>query len=305
MFNNVMLCNRTSCEVFCFGCPSVNGKVGDIAYSFACSTNLEEEIMMKKITVFLTLMLFITLTAFGCGGQKQQAKTEPVNLNISAAASLTDAAGELKTLYETKNAGATLTYNLAASGTLQKQIEEGAPADLFISAGKSQMDALSQKGLIVEESRKDLLGNELVLIAGKDSKLAKFEDLTDASVGKISIGTPETVPAGNYAKETLTNLNLWEQLQPKMVLAKDVRQVLTYVETGNVDAGLVYRTDAATSDKVKIIAAAPAGSSKPIVYPMAVIKSTKHQKEAEGFAAFLTTDEAVKIFEKYGFKVLK
>lgn len=260
---------------------------------------------MKKTLTFLVLALFIMAFVAGCGGTKEPAKTEPVNLNISAAASLTDAAGELKTLYETKNAGVTLTYNLAASGTLQKQIEEGAPADLFISAGKSQMDALSQKGLIVEESRQDLLGNELVLIAGKDSKLAKFEDLTDASVGKISIGTPETVPAGNYAKETLTNLKLWEQLQPKMVLAKDVRQVLTYVETGNVDAGLVYRTDAATSDKVKIIAAAPAGSSKPIVYPMAVIKSTKLQKDAEDFAAFLTTDEAVKIFEKYGFKVLK
>ena len=260
---------------------------------------------MKKTLTFLVLALFVMAFAAGCGGTKEPAKTEPVNLNISAAASLQDAAGELKTLYETENAGVILTLNLAASGTLQKQIEEGAPADLFISAGKSQMDALSQKGLIVEESRKDLLGNELVLIAGKDSKLAKFEDLADASVGKISIGTPETVPAGKYAKETLTNLNLWEQLQPKMVLAKDVRQVLTYVETGNVDAGLLYRTDAATGGNNKIIAAAPAGSSAPIVYPVAVIKNTKYQKEAEAFEAFLTSDEAVKIFEKYGFKVLK
>lgn len=260
---------------------------------------------MKKTLTFLVLALFVMAFAAGCGGTKEPAKTEPVNLNISAAASLQDAAGELKTLYETENAGVILTLNLASSGTLQKQIEEGAPADLFISAGKSQMDALSQKELIIEESRQDLLGNELVLIAGKDSKITKFEDLTDASVGTISIGTPETVPAGSYAKETLSNLNLWEQLEPKMVLAKDVRQVLTYVETGNVDAGLIYRTDAATSDKVEIIAAAPAGSSKPIVYPMAVIKDTKHQKEAEDFAAFLTTDEAVNIFEKYGFKVLK
>ncbi|MBP7332112.1 MAG: molybdate ABC transporter substrate-binding protein, partial [Firmicutes bacterium] len=100
-------------------------------------------------------------------------------------------------------------------------------------------------------------------------------------------------------------LNLWEQLQPKMVLAKDVRQVLTYVETGNVDVGLVYRTDAAVSSNIKIIAAAPAGSSAPIVYPVAVIKNTKYQKEAEAFEAFLKSDDAVKIFEKYGFKVLK
>ena len=260
---------------------------------------------MKKILVFLVLMLFIVASIAGCGGTKEQSKTEPVNLNISAAASLQDAAGELKTIYETKNAGITITLNLAASGTLQKQIEEGAPSDLFISAGKSQMDALAQKGLIVDTSRKDLLGNELVLITGKDNQLTEFNDLTGANVKKISIGTPETVPAGKYAKDTLTTLNLWEQLQPKMVLAKDVRQVLTYVETGNVDAGLVYRTDAAISDKVKIVAAAPAGSSAPIVYPMAVIKSTKHQQEAEAFAAFLTSDDAVKVFEKYGFKVLK
>ncbi len=262
---------------------------------------------MKKLWIILGLLLFTAAVVMGCGSGKEQPKAtaQPVNLTISAAASLQDAAGELKTIYETKNAGVTITLNLAASGTLQKQIEKGAPADLFISAGKSQMDALAQKGLIVDTSRKDLLGNELVLITGKDSKLTEFSGLTDASVKKISIGTPETVPAGKYAQDTLTTLNLWEQLQPKMVLAKDVRQVLTYVETGNVDAGLVYRTDAATSSNVKIAAAAPAGSSAPIVYPMAVIKSTKYQKEAEAFASFLTSDDAVKVFEKYGFKVLK
>jgi molybdate transport system substrate-binding protein len=260
---------------------------------------------MKKLWIILGLLVFSTVFVMGCGKDKPNAAPLPVSLTVSAAASLQDASAELKTSFEEKNKNITITYNLAASGTLQKQIEEGAPADLFISAGKAQMDALSQKGLIAEESRKDLLGNELVLIAGKDSKLAKFEELTSASVNKISIGTPETVPAGMYAKETLTALKLWDQLQPKMVLAKDVRQVLTYVETGNVDVGLVYRTDATTSSNVKIVSAAPAGSSAPIVYPMAVIKSTKHQIEAESFAASLTSDDAVKVFEKYGFKVIK
>lgn len=245
------------------------------------------------------------MSVIGCGGKTEQGKTEAVNLTVSAAASLQDAAGELKALYESKNPGTKITMNLASSGTLQKQIEEGAPADLFISAGKSQMDALSQKGLIIEESRKDLLGNELVLVAEKNSSLAGFEGLTGENVKQISIGTPETVPAGQYAKETLTALKLWDQIHPKMVLAKDVRQVLTYVETGNVDAGLVYRTDAATSTVVKIVAVAPAGSNKPIVYPMAVIKSTKYQKQTEEFAKFLQSDDAVKIFEKYGFKVIK
>ncbi|OPY58552.1 MAG: Molybdate-binding periplasmic protein precursor [Pelotomaculum sp. PtaU1.Bin035] len=262
---------------------------------------------MKKILVFWALTLFVAAAAAGCGGaqERQEAKAGPVNLTVSAAASLKDAAEELKAIYEKQNAGLTIEYNFAASGTLQKQIEEGAPADLFISAGKSQMDALAKKGLIVDASHKDLLGNELVLIAGKDSKLTGFEGLTGESVKKISIGTPETVPAGQYAKETLTSLKLWDQLQPKMVLAKDVRQVLTYVESGNVDAGLVYRTDAIAGKEIKIVAAAPVGSNQPIVYPMAVIMSTKHQKEAEEYAKFLQSDDAVKVFEKYGFKALK
>ena len=132
---------------------------------------------MKKLWTILGLLVFSTAFVMGCGSvKKPNVAAQPVNLTISAAASLQDASAELKTSFEEKNKNVTITYNLAASGTLQKQIEEGAPADLFISAGKTQMDALSQKGLIAEESRKDLLGNELVLIAGKDSKLVKFED---------------------------------------------------------------------------------------------------------------------------------
>jgi len=262
---------------------------------------------MKKVFVLLTLILFVVAAVAGCGSAKEQPKAnvEPVNLTISAAASLQDTTGELKEIFEKQHPDVTITFNLASSGALQKQIEEGAPTDLFISAGKSQMDALAGKGLIVDASRKDLLGNDLVLIAGKDSKLTGFEGLTDISVNKISIGTPETVPAGKYAQEALTTLKLWDQLQSKLVLAKDVRQVLTYVETGNVDAGVVYRTDAIAGKDIKIITAAPEGSYKPIVYPMAVIKSTKHPKEAEAFAAFLQSDDAVKVFGKYGFKVLK
>lgn len=262
---------------------------------------------MKKIYVFLAFLLFAVVALTGCGGSKElpKAETEPVNLTVSAAASLKDAVGELKTIYEKQHTDVTITNNLAASGTLQKQIEEGAPADLFISAGKSQMDALSQKGLIIEESRKDLLGNEMVLIAGKDSKLTGFDGLTDPSIEKISIGTPETVPAGKYAQEALISLKLWDQLQSKIVQAKDVRQVLTYVETGNVDAGLVYRTDAIVGKDIKVISAAPEGSYKSIVYPIAIIKSTKYQKQTEEFVKFLQTDEAVKVFEKYGFKVIK
>ena len=265
---------------------------------------------MKKLLALAALLLLVISIFTGCGGTKEQTtptqpKAESINLTISAAASLKDAAEELKAIYAKQNQDVSITYNFAASGTLQKQIEEGAPADLFISAGKKQMDTLDEKGLIIKESRQDLLGNDLVLVAKNDSKITGFEDLSKSEVDKVSIGTPESVPAGNYAKEALTKMQLWDKLQPKLVLAKDVRQVLTYVETGNVAAGLVYNSDASISKDVKVVVAAPSDSHKPIVYPMAILKGTKQQKEVEKFAAFLTSEEAAKVFEKFGFKTIK
>ncbi len=270
-------------------------------------TRFEEVQFMKvrKISFVLMSLLLVAAIVAGCGTSTEQTGAEPVELTISAAASLKDAAEELKTIYTGQHPNVTITYNFASSGALQKQIEEGAPADLFISAGKSQMDALAEKGLIVDDSRIDLLGNELVLIAGKDSNLAGFEGLTDASINKIGIGTPETVPAGKYAKEALTSLELWDKLQPKLVLAKDVRQVLTYVETGNAEAGFVYGSDAITGKNIKVVAAAPADSHKPIVYPMAIIKNSKAQEETKAFCDFLSSGEAANVFEKHGFIALK
>ncbi len=262
---------------------------------------------MKRLSFLLGLvMFFIATVATGCGTDKEQIKpqTEQVSLTISAAASLKDAAEELKGIYITEHPEVSITYNFASSGTLQKQIEEGAPADVFISAGKSQMDALANKELIVKETRQDLLSNEIVLITQSDGNLTGFADLTGSDVDQISIGTPESVPAGKYAKEALVSMELWEKIQPKLVLAKDVRQVLTYVETGNVDAGLVYSSDTVVGKGIKIVAAAPVGSHKPIVYPMAVIKDTGHPEEAQAFTEFISGDEAAQIFAKYGFKPL-
>ncbi len=258
---------------------------------------------MKKILTLAGIMLFFITAIAGCGdtGEKTEIKAEPVKLTISAAASLQDVATELKDTYRKQHPGVEITYNFGASGTLQKQIEEGAPVDLFISAGKKQMDSLMDKGLIVDKSRVNLISNELVLITGKDRKISGFDGLTGPEAKKLSIGTPETVPAGSYAKEALTALKIWDKIQPKLVMAKDVRQVLTYVETGNVDAGLVYRSDAMAGKNIKIVAAAPADSHKPIVYPMAIIKSSKHQKETEDFAAFLQNAAAAEIYQKYGF----
>lgn len=258
---------------------------------------------MKRLLLLLPIgALILLLFLTGCGSNNAR---EQINLTISAAASLQDAAKEIEQVYTKENPNVTLTYNFASSGALQKQIEEGAPVDLFISAGQSQMDALEEKGLIIEDSRSDLLSNDLILIAGKDRPLTGFDELTGDQVNKISIGAPESVPAGKYAQEALTGMGLWDALQPKLVLAKDVRQVLTYVETGNVDAGLVYHSDALMGDNIKVVAAAPADTHKPIVYPMAIIKNTKQQAATEAFMDFLYGPEAREIFARYGFKTLK
>ena len=263
---------------------------------------------MRKLLSFTLVLLAALAVLTGCAGSENQSASQPasetIELTISAAASLQDAAKEIKTLYEKENPQVNITYNFASSGTLQKQIEEGAPTDLFISAGIKQMDTLQEKGLIVEESRQNLLGNSLVLIAGEDSEIAAFEDILKPEAEKVSIGTPESVPAGRYAKEALISLDLWDKLQPKLVFAKDVRQVLTYVETGNAAAGMVYSSDAAMGENIKVVAAAPEDSHQPIVYPMAVINSSKQQQAAEDFAAYLSGEKAAAVFEKYGFKTL-
>lgn len=265
---------------------------------------------MKKWCLSLLAGMLVTgLMAGGCGGGNQPAAPkaaeapQPVELNISAAVSLKDALTEIQTHYLKQRPTVKILYNLGASGSLQKQIEQGAPADIFISAAPGQMNELEAKNLVNKATRKNLVENKLVLIVPQDSKLglAKFEDLTKPEVLQISVGEPAVVPAGQYAQQVLQKLDLWDQVKGKAVLAKDVRTVLTYVETGNVDAGIVYQTDAAASNKVKISAAAPAGSHQPIIYPVAVLSGTKNQKAAEEFLVFLTGSEGEAIFEKYGF----
>ncbi|MFG6494667.1 molybdate ABC transporter substrate-binding protein [Fictibacillus sp. UD] len=248
-------------------------------------------------------MLIVFLTACGGQGQDQlnkQKSQDRVELTISAAASLQDVLNEVAAVYEKEHPNVKITYNFGASGALQQQIAQGAPVDLFFSAAEDKYDELVKEGFIEENSGTDLLRNELVLIVSTNSKINRFEDLPKAN--RISIGTPESVPAGTYAKETLENLNLWNETEKKMVYAKDVRQVLTYVETGNVDAGIVYKTDAVISDKVRIAATANEQTHSPIVYPVGVIKDSSHQKEAKEFYEFLKKEESIKTFEDNGFK---
>lgn len=266
---------------------------------------------MKLINTIITSLLIITLIMVGGCTQKHEEAASPaepaIELNVSAAASLQDAAAEIADLYQDSHPEVKITLNFASSGTLQKQIEEGAPADLFLSAGQSQMDALAEKDLIVSDTRQNFIKNDLVLIAGQDTALDSFEGLLNDAIENISIGTPETVPAGKYAKEALTSMGLYDQLQSqsKLVMAKDVRQVLTYVETGNAAAGMVYKSDTTGAEGIKIVAAAPEDSHKPIVYPLAVLKSSQNQAAAKEFADYIMSSEAGSIFTQYGFTLLK
>ncbi len=258
---------------------------------------------MKKFYSFFASILILVGLLVACGNEENDPQVkEPIELTISAAASLQDALEELKTTYEKEHDTIKILYNFGGSGALQQQILQGAPADLFFSAAEDKFDVLVEKEMIDPKQGMDLLANELVLIVPKknDKQIQSFEDLKQA--GKIALGTPETVPAGQYGVETLKNMQLWESLESKVVYTKDVRQVLTYSETENVDAGIVYKTDALVSDKVEVIATADDQTHTPIIYPVGVIKNSKHGQEAEDFYHYLQSDEAMEIFKKYGFK---
>ena len=230
---------------------------------------------------------------------------KPVTLNIAAAASLTDVLKEIDSLYTKSKTWVTTTPNFAQSGTLQTQIENGGPADIFISAAATQMDNLQKENLLLNDTRKNLLNNKIVMIVPLDSTLGltSFNDLGLAKVQKIAVGDPKSVPAGTYATQAFDELGITGQVQPKEVLGADVRTVLTYVETGNVDAGIVYSTDALTSTKVKVVASAPADINAKVVYPVAVFAASKNTDTAKDYLNFLFSPQAKTVFEKYGFSI--
>jgi molybdate transport system substrate-binding protein len=224
------------------------------------------------------------------------------DLTVSAAISLQNTLQDIARLYHEQNPNVTVQLNLGASGTLQRQIEQGAPVDLFISAAPSEMDALENKNLILRDTRQNLVANSVVLIvpAGRNT-IHRFQDLADASVKVIAIGNSRSVPAGKYAQEVLTHFGLYDKLAPKFVFAGDVRQVLTYVETGNADAGIVYRTDALTTKQVTVVTTAPPGSHAPVIYPVAVIAGSGHVNAAKALESFLLGPQSEDVFRKYGF----
>jgi len=225
-----------------------------------------------------------------------------VEVNVYAAASLTDVLKEIAANYERQSSDK-IVFNFGASSMLARQIIQRAPADIFFSADEAKMDMLQIGGLIAKDTRRDMLSNSLVIVVPNDSKLAiaSPDDITKTQ--KIAIAEPRAVPAGIYTKEYLSGLGLWAELKPKIVPTENVRAALAAVESGNVDAGFVYKTDADISKKVKIAFSVPIEKGPAIRYPIALMKETKAKSAAENFLRYLQSEDARKLFERYGFVV--
>ena len=225
-------------------------------------------------------------------------------LTLSVAISMKEAVEELGRRFTQSRPGVVLRYNFGASGELQKQIEAGAPVDLFVSAAQRQMDELEKKGLIVPATRRVFARNVLTVIKPADSNvdIAKPADLLGPKVTRIVIGNPRTVPVGQYAEESLRALGLWERLQARIVLAENVRQALDYVARGEVEAGIVYTTDAAVrSREVKESFRLPEDTYRPVTYPVAVIKDARHAALAGAFIDLLVSTEGRQVLGRHGF----
>ena len=262
---------------------------------------------MFKLQLFF-LSLIPTLAGLFAINQIQdqdKAQHHTTHLTISAAISLRESLEEIKEIHHDFQPNIDLNYNFGASGSLKQQIENGAPADLFFSAATYHIDILEKKQLLLSDTRKNILSNELVLITPKaQNNIKQLTDLFTDQAQYIGLGNIATVPAGQYAAQALRHHQLWQRIQSKIVFTKDVRSVVTYVELGNVDAGLVYRTDVLKSQKVHIVTPIAPESHEPIVYAIAAINHTPHPKAARDFIQFLSQEHSSQIFEQHGFKLI-
>lgn len=245
-----------------------------------------------RATRLVILILLLSTIFSGCNKPVENDRNESKpELFISAAASLSDALEEIRQIYEQENE-LELVINYGGSGKLAQQIQQGAPVDVFLSANTYWMNVLSNENEIKEDTIVNIVENKLVLITDKDSMIdyLSFADIQEEDVEQIAIGNPASVPAGAYAESILTDLGKWEELEEKFVFVQDVRQVLTYVETGNADIGFVYASDASRSDDVKIVVKADAALHEPIVYPGALTMSSDLAEEGKQFLQFLQSE---------------
>lgn len=253
---------------------------------------------------YCAALIAALLAMAGCRTGNETNAASQVELLVSAAVSLQRSMDRIAEAYEQAHPGIRVTMNYGASGALRRQIEQGAPADLYISADTAQMNDLTAGGLIGESI--ELLGNRLTVVVPADRVRlpARLDDLASGEYRIVSIGDPAVAPAGVYAAEALRNAGLLERIEPKLVYGQDVRQVLAHVESGNADAGFVYRTDALRSHDVREAFTVPDEWHAPIRYPAGIVKETKHADEAARFLAFLTGDTARRVFEADGFVFL-
>jgi len=272
---------------------------------------------MKSRSILIIAAIFIVaivgigacsagLFDFLGGNNNSNANLTGQEVNLAAAASLKNVYDEkLIPMFEQKYPGVKVTPTYASSGDLQSQIENGLEADVFMSAANKQMNALANKSLVNNDTNVQFLENKVVLIVPKDSSsnISSFDDLKKVN-GTIAIGDPKSVPAGQYGKEVLTNLGIWNATESKMSLGTSVTAVLNQVAEGSADCGIVYATDAKSNDKVKVVCEAPEGSLKtPVIYPVAELKNPKHPEAAKAFMDFLQTKEAKDVFVEYGFTI--
>jgi molybdate transport system substrate-binding protein len=251
--------------------------------------------MLRALRIGIALIVVLALPAAAAAQE----------MMVSAAISMKEAVETLGRQFTQRRPGVTLRYNFGSSGELQKQIEAGAPVDLFISAAQRQMDELEQKGLIVTATRRVFARNVLTVIKPADSRLdiSKPADLAGARIQRIVIGNPKTVPVGQYSEESLKALGLWDQLQPKLVLAENVRQALDYVARGEVEAGFVYTTDVAIRSGTVVEAFRPAEDTyRPVTYPVAVVNGTKQRALAHAFIALLVSPDGQAVLARLGFQ---
>ncbi|HEX3021514.1 MAG TPA: molybdate ABC transporter substrate-binding protein [Lachnospiraceae bacterium] len=267
---------------------------------------------MRKFKLFVLSCIFLLVLVVLGGCAKEDSKSQETSTKagdkttilVAAAASLQYCMEEeLEPMFEKANPGIDVTFTFDSSGKLQTQIEEGADVDIFMSAAMKQMDTLSGEGLMDKDSIVELLENKIVLIApgGVDSKVTGFEDITQADT--IALGDPESVPVGQYSKEAFENLGSWEDVKAKASFGTNVTEVLNWVAEGSADIGVVYATDAATTDQVKVIAQAPTGSVSKVIYPVGIVTASTKKEEAQLFTDFLSTKEVLDVFVKYGFTV--
>ncbi len=263
--------------------------------------------MKKSASIILAFALGAMLVLQGCFPLREPIEKpvpQKTRMLIAAAASLEHIfAEELIPMFEKTNERICVEGAFDSSGKLQMQIEEGLHADIFMPAAQKQLHALVEQGLVDADSVVDLLENEMVLIAPIDSQIpiASFEEIAEAKT--IALGDPKSVPAGQYAKEALTRMGVWEAASAKASFGTNVTEVLNWVAEGSADVGIVYATDAATSNKVKILAVAPADSlQQKVIYPAGIVAASQNREAAQTFMDFLQTQEALAVFEAYGFQ---